>query len=894
MRSLVWRFVAWRLRRHLTPTQLVTTLGDLEEDLARQLQLAGSWRAALWLIAETRSVAAAYRDSTRTVDAPRTRSGKAAIYLEETRLIIRRLVKRPAASFASIVTLGCGIGAGAATYSLISAVLLRPLAVEDPDRLVEVDARYTPQSGETELYTGHIYPLFTDIRDSGVFARVAAGGLESRLVIEHGEAEQRAVYFASHNFFDVLGVRLALGRGFSEEDDRRGAAPSAVLSYRYWQQVFNGDTGVIGKAVTIARVPVTIVGVAPARFRGLNLAAAPDLYIPLHTVSAFADPSSNYFAEPVGKGMSSPFAWLTIVGRLQPGTAAGATVSRLNTLPQAGREYAFVLTPLNTAAIPEAARSGMRQFARLLSITVGLLLLIAGLTVGMLLLIRTEARRDEFAMCLALGATRRRLAAGVAIEGGLLSVAGAALALPVAWALFHGLGAFQLPGRVEIELLELGLDVRTFLATAASAMTVTLLIAMVAGAFGFTASIADVLRARAGGAPKLTRRRTRSVLVTVQVAVTLVLLAGAGLFARSLIAALQLNAGVDPRALVTGSISLTPYGYSRPRAELFFDAFRERLTNNPAIKSIALSSQQGGMSTSGELIIDGEPRRFPSMVAYVGVDDRYFKTMGMPVVAGRGFTSDDSATSPLVIVVSESFGRMLAKGRDPVGHRLTESSSRIGQPPAVAEIVGVVPDVVTNVAVLEPLVVYYTLAQRPGLSSRTFVARTASDAASVVRAAREAIRGLDRSVNPAPMMTLQERIGRQMGPQRFGVLVLGVLGGIAVLLTILGAYVLAESISAARRREMGIRAALGANRSSLGRLLLWQTARLVGVGLVVGLGVSWLGASTIRAFLFQVQPFDPATLLGVSAAILMVSIAVSIRPALAATRLDLARLLREE
>jgi predicted permease len=895
MRGLVWRLVEWRLGRHLTPTQLLTTLGDLEEDVARRERAMGGVRASLWLLSESRSVAVAYQGAARAGAVHRTRSAIMPRTLDETRLAVRRLRKQPTVSLASIVTLACGIGAGAAAYSLISSVLLNPLPVERADRLVEVNTRYTVRSGATRLSTAHVYPVFTDVRDSRALSGVAAGGQDQRLVVEHGQAQQRTLYFASHNFFDVLGVRLLLGPGFSAAGDRRGAPVTAIASYRYWQQVFNGDPAVVGRTVTIAGVPVTVVGVAPPGFRGLSLAAAPDLYLPLHTVGAVSDPSSNYFADPVSEGLSSPWAWLTVIGRLKDETTAGEARARLSALPGfGGRSRTLILTPLDIAAIPETARPGMRRFAGMLSITVGLLLLIAALTVGMLLLIRTEARRDEFAMCLALGATRRRLGAGVAIEGALLSTAGATLALPIAWALVNGLGSFQLPGGVSIDLLELGLDARVFLAAAGSAVAVTLLIAGVAGVFGFTADIAPVLRARPGRAPTLTRRRTRSILVTVQVAVTLVLLAGAGLFARSLMAALQLNAGVEPHRLVTGSIGLTSYGYSVPRAEVFFDEFRERLGRNRLVTSVGMSAQQGGMSGGGQLIIDGQPRRFPSTVAYVAVDDRYFKTMGLPILAGRSFTTADRAASPLVVVVSESFGRMLANGGDPIGRRIRESSSRAGRPPATTEIIGVVPDVVTNVAVLEPLVIYYSLAQRPGYGARTFIARAAGDVMAVARDARDTIRAIDPVINPAATMTLQERIGQQMGPQRFGVLVLGVLGGIAVLLTILGAYVLAESMAAVRRREMGIRAALGANRATLGRLLLWQTTRLIGVGLIFGLGLAWLGASTIRAFLFQVQPFDPVTLIGVAATILVLALLVSLKPAVAATQFELARLLREQ
>jgi putative ABC transport system permease protein len=894
VRSLLWRFVEWRLNRHLTPTELLTTLGDLDEDFAQRRRDVGSVRAAVWLIREARSVASAYKRRATGDQRSEPTSPMSVFTFDEVRPSIRRLTKHLRASIASIVTLACGIGVAAATYSLVSAVLLRPLPVAAADRLVEVDAKYLARGGTvTRLATGHVYPVFTGLSESGAFANIAAGGQEPRLVLENGQAQQRNIYFASHGWFETLGIRMQLGPGFSAENDRRDAPLTAVISHRYWQRVLNADPAVIGRTMTIANTPATIVGVTPPRFRGLNLATAPDLYLPLQTLRAVSNPLSNYFADPVEGGMSSPFAWLTIIGRLKPEATMDGTLVHLNALPGALRaNQTLVLTPLDTAAIPERARAGMAQFARLLSITVGLLLVIAGLTVGMLLLIRTEARRDELAMCLALGASRKRLASGIAIEAGILSLAGALVAVPVAWLLFRGLTAFQLPGRVDIDLLDLRLDIGAFFTASAIAVALTFLIAAIAGVFGFTAKIADVLRSRAGSTPTLSRRRTRSILVIVQVAISLVLLGGAGLFARSLMAALQLNAGFDPHRLVSGSIELAPYGYTMPRATAFVDELRARLASNPAIASLSFTQRQASMS--GQIKIDGEPRQVPSLVEYASVDDHYFRTMSMRIVAGRDFSPDDTLTSPLVIIVSESFGRWLAEGGNALGHTVTEISRPAGQPFAVAEVVGVVPDVVINVAAREPLAVYYASAQKPASRSATILMRATSDTTIAAREARDAIRAIDPAVTPAPMLTLQEQIGRQMGPQQFGALVLGVLGGIAVLLTILGAYVLAESLAAVRQREMGIRAALGATRTAIGRIVLLQTVRLVGFGLLIGLGGAWLGAGLIRSFLFHVQPYDPTTVVAVSATILGLALAVSLRPAISTARLDLARILREE
>lgn len=818
--------------------------------------------------------------------------------MNELRLAVRRLTAHRAATLAGVVTLAVAIGAAAATWSLLSAVLLRPLPVASPDRLVVIGEIVERGQNAGSLRNQHMYPLYLHFRDSGIFDGLAAGGSWTLLVGSGDRPMQTAVYFASHDYFDLLGLRLALGRSFTADDDRRGAPLVAVLSDRYWRRTFDADPGVIGRIIAVAGQPTTIVGVAPRGFRGLSLAEAPDLYMPLHTVADVGSRFMNYFAEPVAAHGSSPSAWVTLVGRLRRGASAGQTAARLDSLEPAVTEDAtrlvrhFGLTPVNLAAVPEAARAGMARFARLLGATVALLLLIGCGTAGMLLLIRTEARREEFAMRLAMGATRARLARGVLVEGALLSLAGTVLAMPVAHWLFRGVRAFELPGRLSIELLELSIDAGVLAAAAGAAVFATLVIALVAGLLASPADIAQALRSRAGSTAARTRRRTRTALVAGQVAVAMVLLAGAGVFARSVMAGLSVNPGFDTPRLVTGSVSLTAYGYTPARATAFFDELGERLRANPAFRSVSLSSSRGSMV--GKLVVDGEPRQFPTSVSFMAIDQEYFRTIGVRVTRGRDFTADDRAGSLLVAIVSESFGRALSNGGNPIGHRITMPWRRAGKPADVLEVVGVVPDLITSVSVLEPLVMYSPLAQAEPGPNRSFVLHAGSRPDVARREALGAIRQIDSAVTPGPMLTIDERLAGQMAPQRFGMHVMGALGFIAALLTVVGAYVMAESMTVLRRREMGIRAALGARRAQLFRAVLGQTGRMVGIGLAAGLALSWMGASTIRAFLFRVEPLDPATLATVGAAILVVTLAVSLKPALRAARVDLSQVLREE
>jgi predicted permease len=811
--------------------------------------------------------------------------------MDEIRLALRRIVTRPAAAIASILTLASAIGAASATWSLLSALLLHPLRVDDADTLVMVgEERPSFGTGRAVLLqTGLVYSWYPIVRDSGIFERTTAvWAPPSTLLVDTGAVASSPVSFVVHNFFGVLGISMPRGRDFGPDDDRRGAPLVAVISDRFWRRAF-GASDVLGRVITVARKPVTIIGVAPRGFRGLDLGEAPDLFMPLYTIGEVAGPRYDYFVEGL-KGVS-PSASLRVVGRLGSANAKYEALARLSNLQgPVGFDNGTRLgmMPMSRAAVPQASWAGMTQFAQLLAATVGLLLLAGCATVGMLLLIRTEARREELAVCLALGASRARLAGGVASEGMLLSLAGAVLAIPVSWWLFRSLGSFTLPGRVDIELLELSIDARALVAAGVAAIVAMLVIAVIAGAFGFRADTADALRSRTGATARITRRRTRAVLVVGQVAVAVVLTAGAGLFARSLMAALSLNTGVGMDRVATATLDLEPHGYTAPRAGTFFEELNRRLRNSPQVASFGYSVRDSGMSPAGRIDVDGILKQFPTTVWYAAVDRNYFQTMRMPITTGRDFSADDRPGAPLAAIVSASFGRMLADGGNPLGHYVTTGDGRM-------LVVGVTSDVVTNVSILEPLVLYMPLLQRPPSVWRTlFVRAAATDAQSVEGEVLNAIRAVDSAIIPPPIVTLEEQIARQMSSQYFGATVLGTLGGISILLTVLGTYSLATSMVQLRAREMGIRAALGAQAWQLVVTVFAETGWLVGAGLVGGFGLAWLGTKTIRAFLFQVQPFDPLTLTGVCALILGVSASVTLVPALRAARVDLVQVLRRE
>jgi putative ABC transport system permease protein len=735
----------------------------------------------------------------------------------------------------------------------------------------------------------HYYGVYEAVRESGAFERLAAGGGNTQLVGGEGgtRPQSRRVHYVTHEFFEVLGIRPARGRWFVESDDRTGAPLTAIISERYWRSALGGDPAVIGRELVVSDHHATVIGVAPGHFRGLNLTDPPDLYLPAHTVAGLA----NTFYPVLRHPSTGPTTWFTVVvGRLHPDATAAGAAARLNALPSEQRRGAlFELWPAARAALPAQSRDVVVPFTSLLAATVALLLLIGCLTVGMLLLVRTEARRGELAVCLALGGTRRSLAGGVLVEGALLTFAGAVLAVPAAVWMTAGLRAFQLPGGVSVDSLNLSLDTGTWMAVATLAVVTSMLLAVVAVVLGVRTNAADALPSRSGSTPPLARRRLRSVLMTAQVATTVLLLIGTGLFARSVAEALTVNTTFDAGRVVTGVLSLASYGYSPERAASFFAELRTRLEDRPAIEAVSLA--QGQITLGDSIEVDGVARPIPSLVHIMAVDDRYFRTLGLPIAEGRDFSTHDTMSTPIVALVSESLARLLAGGGSPLGLRITEFLP--GRTRA-AEVIGVVPDVIVQLANTEPLVVYYTLAQHAPLPSSTLVARARSDAELVKRHIADTIEQLDPLLNADAFLAVEERLAQQMGPQRLGRFVLGALGTMAFLLTLLGAYVLAEAMSSGRRREFGIRAALGASRAGLAGLVLGETVRLVGLGLVAGLALAWMGAGTIRAFLFRVEPLDPATLGAVAAAMLGLTLAVSLKPAIDSARVDLVHTLREE
>ena len=809
--------------------------------------------------------------------------------MDELRLAFRRLWKRPVSTVAALGTLACALAAATVTWGILSALFLRPLPVRDPGTLVVVGASAVEGRREGIVSMTFSYPAVRPVLDSGAFAEATAIWAPTRelLVDATGTTEPASVAFADHDFFDVLGVPVVHGRAFDPSEDQRGSTPVAVLTDRYWQRAFRRDPAVVGRTITIENAPVTIVGVLARGFRGVDLSQAPDLYLPVNTIAEVGRSTTNYFAEP-GTGYSPTAGW-TIIGRLHPG--ASDTSGRVDAAmpPRPGPRERAVLVPIETAAIPPQARVSMVQFSRLLGGTVLLQLVVGCLAVGMLLLVRTEARRDELATCVALGASRGRLASGIASEAALTTVGGLLLALPCTVVLFGLLGSVRLPGGVALESFDLTLDGAATLALALGSLVAGVIAAGFAMAFAFRPSIGAGAR-RGGSTPPYGRQPLRTTLVAIQVAVSLAALTGAALFSRSLSAALDLNSGIDADRTLTSRIDLARHAYTPQQARTFYEQLQAGLGNHPAIEQIATYRNLGGMP--GSVHVDGVPHRVPSPVWDVAVNERYFDAMGMRLIDGRTFLPHELTDEAPVAVISASLARVIERNGTALGRRLPIAIGRTDVAADGRLVVGVVTDVVERIQEPSPLLMF--VPSPPVGLNRSVVIRASGSVEAATREFTAAVRALDGRIFPAAPATLDERIRRQMAPQQLALTVLASLSVLATLLTLIGNFVIAEASSFGRLREMGIRAALGATRRQLGAIVLAQTVRTVGLGLLAGLGLAWLGAGTIQSFLFEVQPLDPATLAAVAFSILLLSLAASLRAALRAARVDLSTLLKAE
>lgn len=808
--------------------------------------------------------------------------------MSDLRWALRGLIRSPGFVAVAAGTLALGIGATTAVFGLLDAALLRPLAVEAPDRLVKVVAS-RPDGVAHNLS----YPAFEAFRDGEVLAdAVAQAPGDLALGLASGGVRIRAD-LVSAGYFRLLGVRPALGRGFGPSEAVGGDDPQAiVLGHRLWERDFGADPGVVGRTIPVNGVQMTVVGVAPDGFSGMARGESTEAWVPVAARSLLQGGPDRV--------SDTSVSWLYVLGRLPPDTSREAAEARLQ--PVAERIARADLMPdVTGAALLEAGRGFTTRVddlsARLKFVlaAVGLLLLIACANVAGLLLARGTARRREIATRLALGARRWRLTRQLLVESSLLALVGAAGGVILGHWAAEALAAFG-PAAAGVAL-DARLDGRA-VAFAALLTGVTTLV------FGGAPAVLSARRGPAAGllgsggrgGTERSGARGRRVLVAGQVALSLVLLVVAGLLGRSLRKLSAVDPGFDASGVLAAAFDLEAGGYDAERGREFTRELLARVRALPGVEGASLAStvppSPGGSRWDG-VGLQGYEAAPDEEIGFdmnrVGTD--YFEILRIPLLRGRTFDARDGPDAPLVAIVNETMARRYWPDGEAVGRRILLSGEPDG--PSL-EIVGVAADGKYRSLREEPRAnVYVPFAQiyRPGM---TLLARGGGDPHALVAPIRGALRSLDPGVPLFDVRTLEEQVAAATAEDRVAALAAGAFGLLALLMAAVGLYGLLAYTVGRRVRELGIRMALGARRAQVIGLVLAGAVKLVVAGVAVGIPVALLAGGAAEELLYGVSPGDPATMAVAALLLLGVALFAAFVPARRAAAVQPARALREE
>ena len=817
--------------------------------------------------------------------------------MQDLRDALRALKATPVISAVAILSLALGVGANTAIFSLVDSVLLKNLPVRDPERLVILtDGSWTN-------------PIWEQIRERQheLFEGAAAFSGNGFDLASGGEARPVNGLYASGGFFDVLGVPAVLGRTFTATDDRRGGGPDGavtVISHRFWQSHFGGAADVIGKSITLSRVPFTVIGVTPAEFFGPEVGEAFDVIVPLGT-------------EPLIRGAGSgldgrSFWWLEIMARLKPGqtieeanTALRAVQPRIReaTLPEGWRpsDLATYLSDKLTLAPAATGQSYLRsRYERPLlaiMVVVALVLLIACANIANLMLARTNGRRHEISIRRALGATRPRLARQFFTESVLLSLAGAGLGLAFAHS-GSRLIVQQLSTWRGTVFIDLPLDWRVLGFTAAVAIATAVLFGTAPALRATTVEPNESLKEQGRALGGEGRRALGTPLVIAQVALSLVLMVAAGLFVRTFVTLATRDLGFDRERIMVVAIDAEQSKASQKERAALFERVSSAVAAVPGIEHSAASAitPVSGMMWNDRFEFPELPNLSPRdrTVNQNFVTPGWFATYGTRLVAGRDFNERDKAGSPPVVVVNDAFVDKYMKGRSPLG-RTVMPTSRPDRPAVPVEIVGVVRNAVyRTVREPAPPIMYRPLAQADGFPPFLSVSVTAKSGSPslLMRSIVEAIGRVDRDLS-LTFRPLADQVNGALAQERVVALLSGFFGLLALLLAAIGLYGVTSYAVSRRRTEIGIRMALGADATGVVRLVLRRVALLVATGILIGAGISLWAAKFVGTLLYGLEPRDPVTLIGASAVLAGIGALAGWLPARRAARIDPAEVLRQ-
>ncbi|MGA8274552.1 MAG: ABC transporter permease [Candidatus Sulfotelmatobacter sp.] len=805
--------------------------------------------------------------------------------IQDFRYTFRQLRKNPGFTAVALLTLTLGIGANTALFSVINGVLLSPLPFPQPEQLV------TLHENKPHFEGGSLsYPNFRDWqKDNHTFSSIAVARRDAFSLTGSGEAEQIGGEFVSSDFFQILGVKPALGRTFAQGEDEVGAGPVALISAGLWKRKFNSAPDILGKNITLDAKPYTIVGVIPADFHLVIPGFRYDqVYVPIGQWS-------NPLLLQRGAGLG-----IHGIGRLKPGVTieqARADMEEVTrdlteAFPEADKGITAKLTPLKEQMV-----SGVRSFLFVLLAAVGFVLLIACVNVANLLLARSTHRTREFAVRAALGASQGRVVRQLLTESTMLALAGGALSLLVAaWGTRTALG--MLPAAVP-RAEQVGLDAHVLIFTAVISVLAGVLFGLTPALKTSRPDLHESLK-QGGRGTSGTRHRTQRAFVIAEMALALVLLTGAGLTIRSLTKLWRVDPGFNPHNVLTFGVSLPPSMMNaKPDAiQATFREFDDKLASIPGVEAVSQTWGAVPLSSDDEQLFwpEGQPKPANEndlnwALDYI-VEPDYLRAMDIPLLHGRFFTAQDNQHSPLVVVVDEVFAQKYFPSQDPVGRRI--NLNLFNRP---AEIVGVVGHVKqwglgTDDQQSLRSDLYFPCLQMPD----DFVANAPSGSTVIVRASGasagifDSIRHISAQMSNQQVLfgaqTMDSIISDSVASQRFSMILLAVFAVLALLLASVGIYGVISHVVSQRTREIGIRMALGARRRDVSRMVLGDGARMTLIGAAIGV-VAALGLTRLMAsMLFGVTPTDPITFVAVAVLLCGIALFACYLPARRAMRVD--------
>ncbi len=818
-------------------------------------------------------------------------------FWKDLRYAFRMLLKSPGFTLVAVLALGLGIGANTAIFSVFNGILWRPLPVKDPQQLVILASKTQAIDFPLQLS----YPDFKDYRElKGAFSDLVAYVPNPVNFGAEGRPERAWAEMVSGNYFSMLGLEAVRGRTFAPDEGWIPLKDSlVVLSYKYWQKRFGGDPAIIGQTVQVNQHPFTIIGVAPENYRGAYYFIEPDFYIPLTTLGLLAPTQ----ADDLNKRSAS---YLRVLGRLQPGVTSAQAMAAAEPLdrrlaqefPDSHQSTSLLVIPeLKARPEPGVAADFMSTAVIVFMLMVGLVLLIACANVANLILARANGRRKEFATRTALGASRSRMIRQLMTETVLLSAFGGLLGLVFARWAAYALTSIHIPTDVPIKLFDLRMDWRIFAFTFLAALLTGMIAGLVPSLQASRTDLADTLKAggRSGGA-SAGHHLFRNALVVSQVAVSLLLLACAGFFIRSLQNSAHVDMGfrIDHTLMMSMDVGLQ--GYKEERGQQFYKQLSERVQAIPGVRDAAIAAYipMGNESSLVNIFPEGQVIDDKSKTENAFddiVQSGYFRTMGTPVIEGREFTDADTATAPKVAIINDTFAKKVWPAQDPIG-----KSFRTEKNGPLIQVVGLTHTGKYLFLYETPqLYAYFPLAQRYS-SGACLLVYTQADPQQLLSAVRDQIRQLDSSLPVFDVTTMDTQVqyGKALMPARLGAMFVGVFGLLGLVLASVGVFGVVSYSVSQRTQEIGIRTALGAQRSNVLAMVLKQGMSMALIGTAVGIVLSFLLFRGLSSVLYGVKSTDFVTLGAVSAILLAVAFAASYVPALRATRVDPVVALREQ